>query len=175
MTAATDTGFMEMRLGKVVGVTTEQGDPCCFLVLDGVSEDRHLPIQIGRTEAFNLSATLTGLDFPRPMSPQFAAGLLHAVGGRVRQVRIDRLEPALGGGTAYGATVEVESASGVALVDARPSDALNLVALVPAPIFVAAEILADAEARLEGDSPEAILLHRALGREQMTLRVGPAA
>jgi bifunctional DNase/RNase len=175
MTAATDTGFMEMRLGKVVGVTTEQGNPCCFLVLDAVSEDRHLPIQIGRTEAFNLSATLTGLDFPRPMSPQFAAGLLHAVGGRVRQVRIDRLESALGGGTAYGATVEVESASGVALVDARPSDALNLVALVPAPIFVASEILADAEARLEGDSPEAILLHQVLDCEQMTLRVGPAA
>jgi len=74
MTTATDTGFMEMRLGKVVGVTTEQDDPCCFLVLDGVSKDRHLPIQIGRTEAFNLSATLTGLDFPRPMSPLFAAG-----------------------------------------------------------------------------------------------------
>jgi bifunctional DNase/RNase len=63
----------------------------------------------------------------------------------------------------------------VALVDARPSDALNLVALVPAPIFVASEILADAEARLEGDSPEAILLHQALDCEQMTLRVGPAA
>jgi len=74
MTTATDTGFMEMRLGKVVGVTTEQDDPCCFLVLDGVSKDRHLPIQIGRTEAFNLSATLTGLDFPRPMSPLLAGG-----------------------------------------------------------------------------------------------------
>jgi bifunctional DNase/RNase len=175
MTLTADTGLVEMRLGKVVGVTTEQGDPYCCLVRDAVSEDRHLPIQIGRTEAFSLSAALTGLEFPRPMSPQFATGLLHAVGGRVRQVRIDRLEPALGGGTAYGATVEVESASGVGLVDARPSDALNLVALVPAPIFVAPEILADAEARLEGDSPEAILLHRALDCDQMTLRVGPPA
>jgi bifunctional DNase/RNase len=90
-------------------------------------------------------------------------------------VRIDRLEPALGGGTAYGATVEVESTSGAGLVDARPSDALNVVALVPAPIFVASEILADAEARQEGGSPEAILLRRALDREQMTLSVGPAA
>jgi uncharacterized protein len=175
MTAAADTGFVEMRLGKVVGVTTEEGDLYCCLVLDAVSEDRHLPIQIGRTEAFSLSATLTGLEFPRPMSPQFAAGLLHGAGGRVRQVRIDRLEPALGGGTAYGATVEVESGSEVGLVDARPSDALNLVALVPAPIFVAWEVLADAEARLKGDSPEAILLRRALDREQMTLSLGPAA
>ena len=46
-------------------------------------------------------------------------------------MRIDRLVPAFGGGTAYGATVEVQSASGAELVDARPSDALNLVALTP--------------------------------------------
>jgi bifunctional DNase/RNase len=172
MTTIADTGFAEMRLGKVVGVATAEGEASCCVVLDGVSEDRHLPIQIGQTEAFNLSATLTGEEFARPMSPQFAAGLLQALGGRVRQVRIDRLVPAFGGGTAYGATVEVESASGVELVDARPSDALNLVALVPAPIFAAPEVLADAEVRLEGDSPEAILLRQALECEQMTVRQG---
>jgi hypothetical protein len=172
MATIADTGFVEMRLGKVVGVVTAEGEASCCVVLDGPSEDRHLPIQIGQTEAFNLSATLTGEEFARPMSPQFAAGLLHALGGRVRQVRIDRLVPAFGGGAAYGATVEVASASGVELVDARPSDALNLVALVPAPIFAAPEVLADAEARLEGDSPEATLLRRALECEQMTVRQG---
>lgn len=131
------------------------------MVLDGVSQDRHLPILIGSTEALALSASLEGREFTRPMSPQFAAGLLHALGGRVRQVRIDRLVP-VRGGTAYSSTVEVEGASGVASVDARPSDALNLAALVHAPIFVAAEVLADAEGRLEGDSPEAANLRLAL-------------
>jgi bifunctional DNase/RNase len=58
--------------------------------------------------------------------------------------------------------VEVEGASGVASVDARPSDALNLAALVHAPIFVAPEVLADAESRLESDSPEAANLRLAL-------------
>jgi bifunctional DNase/RNase len=173
MTTVTDTGFVEMRLGKVVAVKTAEGDASCCVVLDPVSEDRHLPIQIGLTEAFNLSAILTAEEFARPMSPQFAAGLLRAAGGRVRQVRIDRLVPAFGGGLAYGATVEVESSSGTELVDARPSDALNLVALVPAPIFAAREVLVHAEARLEGDSPEAILLRQALECEQMTVRQGP--
>jgi bifunctional DNase/RNase len=173
MTTVTHTGFVEMRLDKVVGVAAAEGEASCYVVLDAVSEDRHLPIQIGQTEAFNLSATLTGEEFARPMSPQFAAGLLHAAGGRVRRLRIDRLVPAFGGGTAYGATVEVESASGVELVDARPSDALNLVALVPAPIFAAQEVLEDAEARLEGESPEAILLRQALECDQMTVRQGP--
>jgi bifunctional DNase/RNase len=172
MTTTADAGFVEMRLGKVVGVAVAEGEASCCVVLDGASEDRHLAIQIGQAEAFNLSATLTGQEFARPMSPQFAAGLLHALGGRVRQVRIDRLLPAFGGGTAYGATVEVENASAVELVDARPSDALNLVALVPAPIFVAPEVLADAKARLAGDSSESTLLRRALECEQMTIRQG---
>jgi len=173
MTTVSDTGFVEMRVGKVVGVATAEGDGCCCVVLDAVLGDRHLPIQIGKTEAFNLAATVTGEDLPRPMSPQFAAALLGVLGGRVRQVRIDRLIPAFGGGIAYAATVEVEGASGVALVDSRPSDALNLVAVVPAPIFAAQEVLADAEARLEGDSADAILLRRALESEQMTVRRGP--
>jgi bifunctional DNase/RNase len=172
MTIATDTGLAEMRLGKVVGFLETQDHPSFYAVLDGVSHDRHLPIEIGQTEAFNLSAALTGVEFARPMSPQFAAGLLQALGGRVRQLRIDRLVPAFGG-TAYGATVEVEGPAGAGLVDARPSDALNLLALVPAPIFAAPEVLEDAEARLAGDSPDAIRLRQAMEKEQMTVRQGP--
>jgi uncharacterized protein len=174
MTAAADIGFVEMRLGKVVGVSMAEDHPSFCVVLDAVSEDRHLPITIGQTEAFNLSATLTGMEFPRPMSPQFAAGLLQALGGRIRQVRIDRLVP-VPDGTAYGSTVEVEGASGVEWVDARPSDALNLVALMPAPIWVAADVLADAEIKLAGDSPEASGLRQAPQCEQMAVWRGPGA
>jgi hypothetical protein len=172
MTTAADVGFVEMRLGKVVGVSAAQDHPSFCVVLDGASEDRHLPILIGETEAVSLSFSLTGMEFPRPMSPQFALGLLQALGGRVRQVRIDRLV-AVRDGNAYGSTVEIEGASGARSVDARPSDALNLAALVSAPIFVAPEVLADAEARLEGDSSEALRLRRALEREQMTFRREP--
>ena len=104
---------------------------------------------------------------------QFALGLLRALGGRVRQVHIDRLITVFGG-TAYGATVEIEGPSGVETVDSRPSDALNLVALTPAPIFVAPGVLAEAQARMEGDSAEANLLRRAVEAEQATVRQGRA-
>ena len=53
---------------------------------------------------------------------------------------------------AYAATVAVEGPHGVQSVDARPSDALNLAALVQAPIFAAPEVLQDAEAMRAGDS-----------------------
>jgi bifunctional DNase/RNase len=172
--AVTDIGFVEMRVGKVVAVAEGHDDLSFCVVLDGVSQDRHLPIAIGEIEAFNLCASLTGVEFARPMSPQFAAGLLRALGGRVRQVRIDRLVP-VAGGTAYGSTVEVAGASGTELVDARPSDSLNLAALVPAPIFVAPEVLADAEARLDGDSAEASQLRLALECQPMTIQQGPSA
>jgi hypothetical protein len=172
MTSLTDTDFVPMRLGKVVAVGTENGPSFC-VVLEGVTHDSRLPILIGESEGFYLSATLTSMEFGRPMSPQFAAGLLHALGGRVRQVRIDRLVE-VHGGTAYGSTVEVEGPSGVTLVDARPSDALNLVALVPAPILVAPDVLADAQARLEGDSPKAVLLRRAMEAEQTTIQRQPS-
>src|SRR5260370_39367611 len=98
MTTVTDTGFVEMRLDKVVGVTQGEGEVSCCVVLDGVTEDRHLPIQIGRTEAFHLSAVLTGTEVPRPMSPQFAAGLVRALGGRARPSAYIRPAAALGGG-----------------------------------------------------------------------------
>ena len=107
------------------------------------------------------------------MGPQFAAGLLHALGGRIGQVRIDRLVE-VRGGTAYGATVEVAGPSVVELVDARPSDALNLAALLSAPIVVAPDVLAYAQATLEGDSPEATRLRCAVEAEQMVLQPSPA-
>jgi bifunctional DNase/RNase len=62
----------------------------------------------------------------------------------------------------------VEGPLGVESVDARPSDALNLVALVQAPIF-APEVLQEAEARRTGDSPEAARLRRALVAPSMTI------
>jgi bifunctional DNase/RNase len=169
MTAAADIGFVEMRLSKVVGVSATADDTSFCVVLDGVSDDRQLPILIGGTEAISLSASLNGTPLARPMSAQFAASLLQALGGRVREVRIDRLVPVVDG-NAYGSTVEIEGSSGVESVDARPSDALSLVALRPAPIFVAPEVLADAEARLAGDSAEAVRLRLALEGEQLTFR-----
>lgn len=167
MTVAPDTNFVEMQLGKVF--SDRSGDKSFVVVLDGVSTTRRLAIQIGSAEALLLLATLDGREFPRPMGPHFAASLLQALGGRVRQVRIDRLIP-VGGGTAYGSTVVIEGGAGTVSVDARPSDALNLAALVHAPILVAPEVLAEAEGRLENPTPEAGRLRLALESEPMHLQ-----
>jgi hypothetical protein len=49
--------------------------------------------------------------------------------------------------------------------------ALNLAALVPAPILVAPEVLQAAEARRQGDSPGAARLRRALAAPPMAVEV----
>jgi uncharacterized protein len=163
MTPATAVGYIEMQIAKVVGLAADD-ELFDYFVLEEVAGDRHLAIEIGQPEAFSLAARLGGITWPRPMTYQFVAALMHALGGRVRQVRIDRVVE-----EAYVATVEVEGPPGVQLVDARPSDALNLAVLVGAPIFVAPEVLQEAEAGRTGDSPTAARLRRALVAPPMTI------
>ena len=165
MPATTDVSFTEMRIAKVVGFGPPLAEPALqCVVLDEVSGDRHVVFEIGKAEAFWLAATLQGLEFGRPMTYQFAAALLRSLGGRVRQVRVDRLADG-----AYAATAEVEGPLGVEPVDARASDALNLAALTSAPVFMSAQVMDDSDRRQEQDSAEARLLRLALTARPMTI------
>ena len=164
MIAATDTGFVPMRVSKAVGLFKEGDGYSGFMVLDELDGDRHLVITVGQAEVFSLAATLQGLRWGRPMTYEFTAALVRGLGGRIRQVRLDRIEEG-----AYAATVEVDGPQGTALVDARASDALNLAVLTDAAVFVASDVLADCIGRQEGDSAEAGLLRRALSAEPMTI------
>jgi uncharacterized protein len=164
MIAAADTGLVPMRVRKAVAL--KDGDDLSeYVVLDDLDGDRHLVIGVGHAEAFALDASLQGLQWGRPMTYQFTAALVRNLGGRVREVRLDRIVDG-----AYAATVEVEGPQGVGLVDARSSDALNLAVLTQAPVFVAPKILADCTGRQEGDSAEAVLLQRAIAAGPMSVR-----
>jgi bifunctional DNase/RNase len=163
MVAATDIGFVRMRVSKVVGLN--DGDRVGeFVVLNELDGDRHLVIQIGSAEALGLAASLGDVAWGRPMTYQFMAELVRCLGGRIREIRLDGLVSG-----AYAATVEAEGPHGVELVDARASDALNLAVLVGAPIVVALEMLDDSDQRQEGDSTEAVLMRRALTARPMTI------
>jgi bifunctional DNase/RNase len=119
---------------------------------------------IGQAEAFSLAARLGGIEWRHPMTYQFTAALVQALGGRVRQAQIDRVVE-----EAYAATVAVQGSHGVQSVDARPSDALNLAVRVAAPIFAAPEVLQEAEAMRAGDSAVAAMLRQALVAPPMTV------
>lgn len=157
MSATTDVGFIEVRIAKVVGFgppLAERIFQC--VVLDEVSGARQVVIEIGEAEAFWLAATLQDVEFARPMTYHFAAALVGGLGGRVREVRVDRLIEG-----AYAAAVDVDGPRGVQSVDARASDALNLAAITRAPVFVSSQVADGADRRQAGDSVEARLLSMA--------------
>ncbi len=164
MNTATDTGLVPMRVSKAVALG-DGDDLSAFMVLDELEGDRHLVIGVGHAEAFALDVSLQGLQWGRPMTYQFTVALVRSLGGRVREVRLDRIVEG-----AYAATVEVEGPPGMALVDARSSDALNLAVLTQVPVFVAPEMLADSIGRQEAESAEAALLQRAIAACPMAVR-----
>lgn len=164
MNAATDTGLVPMRVSKAVALGDGDG-LSAFMVLDELEGDHHLVIGVGDAEALALDAGLQGLRWGRPMTYEFTVALVRSLGGRVREVRLDRVVDG-----AYAATVEVEGPQGTVPVDARCSDALNLAVLAQALVLVAPQVLADCLGRQDGDSAEAALLRRAVAASPMAVR-----
>jgi bifunctional DNase/RNase len=119
MIAVTDTGLVPMRVSKALGLQHD-GEVFEYMVLDERDGDRCLVIQVGRAEAFELAASLQGQGWGRPMTCQFTAALVRSLGGRVREVRLDRIVDG-----ACAAAVEVDGPQGIGLVDARCRDALK--------------------------------------------------
>ena len=106
-----------------------------FIMLAAAAEgdSRRLFIGVGDAEATALAFGLQGQEFPRPMTYQFTASLIAAAGSSVRSVRVTRRADEI-----FYAQVTLR---GGAVVDARPSDAINLAAVTGAPVFVASELL----------------------------------
>jgi len=106
-----------------------------FIMLESAAEgdNRRLFIGVGDAEATALAFGLQGQEFPRPMTYQFMAALVAAAGSSVRSVRVTRIADEI-----FYAQVTLR---GGAVVDARPSDAINLAATTGAPVLVASELL----------------------------------
>jgi uncharacterized protein len=105
------------------------------IVLESAADgdSRRLFIGVGDAEATALAFSLQGQEFPRPMTYQFMAALIAAAGSAVRAVRVTRTD-----GQVFYAQVALR---GGAVVDARPSDAINLAAITGAPVSVAPGLL----------------------------------
>jgi uncharacterized protein len=114
-------------------VQGDDGEPEYYIVLREADGERRLFIGVGKAEAAALSFGVQGTAFPRPMTYQFAAALLAGSGSGLREVHITNLAD----GVFYAQAVLANGA----VVDARPSDAVNLAAVTRAPVFVASELL----------------------------------
>lgn len=156
MTSATDTPqWVDASIASVRREDGEQGGPAepgdrwarkHVIMLDLADGRGTLPIWVGPAEATALALILESVETARPLTYQFAAGLLEAAGARAVEARITRLTD---DGTYY-AVVIVDGPGGPGEVDARPSDAINLATLAGVPIRVDARVLADVAAQKTG-------------------------
>jgi bifunctional DNase/RNase len=136
----TNAGTRDMIPVTIAGVAAAPDDgpgrrERFFIMLVSAAEGdaRRLFIGVGDAEATALAFGLQGQEFPRPMTYQFMASLVAAAGSAVRSVRITRVADEI-----FYAQVTLR---GGAVVDARPSDAINLAAITGAPVLVASELL----------------------------------
>lgn len=118
-----------------------RGEPVVLLrpIAPAVGTVRVLPIWIGAQEATAIMIAVQGVTTARPMAYDLMARLLAELGGQVVQVAVTRLEE----GTFY-AEISLDTPTGPRVIDARPSDSIALAMRTGAPVFVAAQVLAEA-------------------------------
>ena len=135
MTAAEETRpaeLVEVRVADIRRKPVEGDAPRQHVVvLEEAGGTRRLPIWIGAFEGEAIALTLAGVQMPRPLAYALTVNLLQAVGGRVGEVRVERVSEEV-----FYASVVVEGTGGTATVDSRPSDALNLALLTGSPIRI---------------------------------------
>lgn len=131
------TEWVDMRVSDVRRARAEGGKDGRYVVLlqEGGPEGRGLPIWVGPFEGTAIAMILEKAELPRPATYTFAASILRAVGGRLREVHITRLAD-----ITYYAEAVLEGPEGAAMVDARPSDALALALLSDAPVKVSSAV-----------------------------------
>jgi RNA polymerase sigma factor (sigma-70 family) len=129
--------MVEMRIARVIRLPAEGDRPPEFVImLEEVEGAGRLPIWVGQSEATWLALALERVDLPRPGPYAMATELLASLGSRVREARIERLAD-----STYYAVVVASRAGLTIRIDARPSDALNLAALMGSPVLASRDII----------------------------------
>lgn len=136
MATATELEAVEVHVVEVRPVPSKPDNPLFAAILGEVGGGREWAVVMRKPEADNLALHLRGTPTGRPMTYTFMAALVGALGGRVLEARITDAD----GRTIY-ASATVEGPTGRQILDARPSDALNLAMRTGAPIRVAPEAL----------------------------------
>jgi bifunctional DNase/RNase len=137
MTTETASEFIDVHVEDVRAVPiAEPPDERSVVLLSEDSGERVLPIWVGKYEGDAIAISLVGAESPRPLTVTFAANLLGAACGRVREVRINRLAD-----ETFYAQVVLDTATGSRTIDARPSDAIALALVTGANIRVASEVM----------------------------------
>ena len=137
MNGSGTTEMVEMRVRDVWQSPAEGERPRQVLViLEEAGGERRFAIWVGQMEGEALAVALEQVEVPRPMTYTLTASLIEASGSRIEDVRIARLAD-----NTFFAEIVLVGPAGRQVIDARPSDALNLAVRLGTPIHAAATVI----------------------------------
>lgn len=139
--------MVEVRVSRMFLRENTRGQQVQLKERDG---PRWFTLVIGAWEAEEIRRVVSHEQAPRPMTHQLALALVQALGGRVLRADIVDFRD-----QTFIGQLAVESLDGktLALVDARPSDAIALALRAGAPIRVAEFVLEQVRADSSGPDP----------------------
>ena len=143
----------------VAGIAMDARNGAPIVVLNDPLKRRALPIWIGMFEANAITRALDNIKSERPLTHDLLLSTIQQTGYQVKHIEINELAS-----NTYFATIvlklsngEAESDATLKTIDSRPSDAIALALRAKAPIFVAAQVVAEGtiSADFEKDEEEA--------------------
>jgi RNA polymerase sigma factor (sigma-70 family) len=146
---------------KVKVVDIVKRDDKFIVILQDEAQEKILPIWVGQAEGTAIAMGLRAYPTQRPMTFDFLAHLLDALGATLEEARVEVLKETvfygiakvrMGNRGAHGS--RAAHGSQVKEVDARPSDVLALAVRTGSPIYVAEEVMqqaSQAPAEYEGE------------------------
>ncbi|MFN3947447.1 MAG: bifunctional nuclease family protein, partial [Aquificaceae bacterium] len=121
----------------VHGITLDPVSQMPIVVLRAKDrEEVILPIWIGIFEADSIVRQLQGIEPPRPMTYELTKSIIEQMGARLEKVVINDLRD-----STYYAELHLMQGNNLIIIDARPSDAINLALRFEVPLFVEEEVL----------------------------------
>jgi bifunctional DNase/RNase len=115
-----------------------------IVLLKTVDSNKFLPIWIGHPEAAAILMKLQGASTPRPMTHDLLCDVLGELEAKCTQVAVTELRD-----NTFFAQVTLSVNGREMEVDSRPSDALAIAVRSGAPIFAAAEVIAESAIEFE--------------------------
>lgn len=139
----------------VAGIAMDARNGHPIVVLNDPLKRRALPIWIGMFEANAITRALDNYKPERPLTHDLLLSTIQETGYTVKHIEINELAS-----NTYFATIVLKSLNGVPesdkvkTIDARPSDAIALALRAKAPIFVAAQVVAEGTISADSEKDE---------------------
>ncbi len=106
------------------------------VILREVGGRRLLPIWIGQPEAESIVLQINDVKRERPLTHDLCKALIVSLGGTLQRVEITQVK-----NSTYFAELHINTADGLTVVDARPSDSIAIALRLDAPLYAADELL----------------------------------